>query len=654
MPENFFPPFESFFEIQEEIGRGGFMRVHRARERATGATVVAKVFLQVPSEVHLARLGREIEILKGLEHPNLARFFGVFGNAEGEILLVYEYCPGPTLESLRGNGDAPERVVAIFESIAEGLEALHQRGHVFRDMKPENVILTDGDHPKLVDFGLVYTQDRTRVTKTAAVVGTLSYLAPELILGCTPQPSQDIYALAVMAYELFSGETPFRGPLDEVLLAHVNQEPQPWGSAHPRLEEAVLQGLAKDPEDRPPSARAFARTLRRALELAASSPQRGGTEVLAGDGGTEVVEVRSAESLPSSTPRPEVGPRASVDPVPEPVPGSRWRFGPWAAMTLVGFSLGLGLLLPGRSPPLPNQGATARPLAAPELQAQRSLEELSQIDPDPFRLGSTLEKIQGIEACFELVAKTKLDPASLQTLEEKLAPLDRALFERGLGLLFRVFYQEAAPEEVSALPEFPRALGEVQERTPSLGESARGWRLLALRAGASYLKEYQTLEKDLRDHPKGPYPADLELSGFFRTAAMFSKVDLFLFFAAAGPERDHRLRLTTWARPQEDRLRRLLVYTARSLRAQEPGARELVLWVSRLLRNHGAFFFLRWSRLPARWLLGEIPEGASGALLMARVLELQARAQNDTTGRNPVLEQRRDFFRHRAQAGGLF
>jgi serine/threonine protein kinase len=159
----------------------------------------------------------------------------------------------------------------ILEQLASALQFAHDHGILHRDIKPSNVLLRDGQHAYLVDFGLVKEVDRSSdLTKPGLLMGTPEYMAPELVEGITAA-SSDIYALGVLLYQMLTGHVPFKGgnPL-AILWKHLHEQPVPPSLLNPALspavEQVVLQALQKNPQHRFQTPRAFAQAYRQALE----------------------------------------------------------------------------------------------------------------------------------------------------------------------------------------------------------------------------------------------------------------------------------------------------------------------------------------------------------------------------------------------------
>jgi tRNA A-37 threonylcarbamoyl transferase component Bud32 len=221
----------------------------------------------------LARLRREALVGASLNHRNLVAVYDVYGEDDGQLVIVMEYVAGETLrQTIRSVGAIPpRRALEILEQLAAGLDAIHARGIVHRDVKPANVLLGTGGEVKLADLGIAAAPDRTQTTAGAELAGTFSYMAPEQLEGRAARATVDIYALAAVAFEMLCGRKA-RQESNPVALAHaICTRPPPdlrveWPDA-PAMAAAVLRrGMAERPDERPTSAGALVARLREALE----------------------------------------------------------------------------------------------------------------------------------------------------------------------------------------------------------------------------------------------------------------------------------------------------------------------------------------------------------------------------------------------------
>ena len=204
------------FRIQRSVGRGGMSVVYQARDEANGDLVALKMmsYRLIYDAVALARFHQEAEILRGLQHTNIARLKRLF-SAYNTYFLVMELCDGVDLGRLvSASGRLPERQVRpILGQLAHALEYVHQRGFVHRDLKPGNVMLTRGGEVKLTDFGIAVPEvvlDDDAATERHVILGTPAFMAPEQLSGDPLDRRTDVYALGCLAYDLLTGERLFR------------------------------------------------------------------------------------------------------------------------------------------------------------------------------------------------------------------------------------------------------------------------------------------------------------------------------------------------------------------------------------------------------------------------------------------------------------
>lgn len=252
-------PLGSRYRIGELLGRGGMGSVHRGRD-IDGTPYAIKVLrpeLAADPDV-VTRFVRERTILTGVRDPHLVAVHDLV--IEGNTLaIVMELVEGGDLrQALREHAVvAPAQVCRIGAGVAHALLAAHTRGVVHRDVKPENVLLdasTDPASVKLADFGIARLVGGSALSRTTALIGTPSYLAPEVCAGGPAVPAGDLYALGVLLYEMSCGVPPFVGELIAVLTSHVTLRPgRPDGIPAP-LWELVERLLAKDPATRPGAA----------------------------------------------------------------------------------------------------------------------------------------------------------------------------------------------------------------------------------------------------------------------------------------------------------------------------------------------------------------------------------------------------------------
>jgi tRNA A-37 threonylcarbamoyl transferase component Bud32 len=275
-------PGEAFgrYRIEAEIGRGGQAVVYRATQLDLDRQVALKVF----DEGYLTRAGalerfrREAIAAGRLEHPRIVPVYDA-GEVEGRAYISMRLIPGDTLaERIARGGPLPvDETLAMLSDIAEALDFAHARGTIHRDVKPANILLDPGGAAYLSDFGLVRLDDMPGLTRRGDWLGTAEYVSPEQVEGEPATAASDVYALAAVAFEALTGRAPFvRREPSAVLLAHV-RDAVPSASAvaagiPQEVEEALSRGLAKDPAQRPSSARRLVDELRHGLGAGGARP----------------------------------------------------------------------------------------------------------------------------------------------------------------------------------------------------------------------------------------------------------------------------------------------------------------------------------------------------------------------------------------------
>ena len=319
--------------IDAVVGRGGMGVVYRARQldldRDVALKVIAPELVEDPQT--RTRFLSEARAAGAVEHPNVVPVHGV-GVAEGRAYLVMRYVVGDDLRTLvqREGPFTPEQAAGIAVQLGDALDAIHRAGYVHRDVKPQNVMVDKAGHVYLSDFGLAkQTLATAGPTRSEQWVGTLDYVAPEQIRGEHVDARVDVYALGGVTYYMLTGRVPFERADDHAKLwAHIADPPPRLSALRPELPaglDAVVQrALAKDPEQRHPSAGDLGRAVRAAAGVG-------------GDTGPERMVARGA-AAPATT-------VASRSRVPLPRAGRRTRpVLAAAALTVVAAVVALSLL----------------------------------------------------------------------------------------------------------------------------------------------------------------------------------------------------------------------------------------------------------------------------------------------------------------------
>ena len=256
------------FRIVAALGRGGMGEVYRAEDLRLRQAVALKFVPRshASNPEYFEHLVQEVRLARQVAHPNVCRVYD-FVDTGSEQFVAMEYVDGESLASLLRRVGRPSRAtaIALAHQIVRGLAAIHARGVLHRDLKPDNVMVDGRGHARIMDFG-VASLSRDTSRRTAAFKGTPAYVAPEQFLGAPPSSRTDVYALGVLLYELFTGRLPISArTLDELIRKMADEEPPRPSTILPEIEPAldalILRCLDKDPAARPASARAVAEAL---------------------------------------------------------------------------------------------------------------------------------------------------------------------------------------------------------------------------------------------------------------------------------------------------------------------------------------------------------------------------------------------------------
>jgi serine/threonine protein kinase len=261
------------FTIEATIGEGAMGVVLRARREPEGQAVALKVLRSelAADDLYRQRFAHEVRAATEARNKHLVTILES-GVVEGRPYLAMSYVPGPSLERrIEEEARLPlDDVSRIAAQVGAGLDALHRSELIHRDVKPGNVLFDEAGSALLTDFGLAKGRAYTILTRPGQAMGTLDYMAPELIRGKPASAATDVYALGCVIYECIAGAPPFgdRSVFD-IGTAHLEEEPPDLTSVRPdstaSLHWAVSRALAKAPSERPPTATAYAHMLRLAV-----------------------------------------------------------------------------------------------------------------------------------------------------------------------------------------------------------------------------------------------------------------------------------------------------------------------------------------------------------------------------------------------------
>jgi serine/threonine protein kinase len=263
-------PELGYYRIEGIVGCGRTGIVYLATDSRDGRAVALKVLREDVSvdPVYRERFRREGSLLAALDHPHVMPIYGM-GEIDGELYIAARLVSG-NLKGLIQDDLGLDDALKILTAVAEAIDAAHAAGIVHRDIKPANVLVDPGPQVFLGDFGLARDPHGSMLTVPGQILGTLDYMAPEHLEADGVGPPADIYAFACLAVETLTGEVPFpRGTDAAVMYAHVVDPPPSLKERRSDLPEAlddvIAAGMAKDPDERPTTARALLTDMLRAL-----------------------------------------------------------------------------------------------------------------------------------------------------------------------------------------------------------------------------------------------------------------------------------------------------------------------------------------------------------------------------------------------------
>ncbi len=403
------------YTIVEQIGEGGMGAVYRAQHQRLGRQVAIKFLHHEFAKHHeaLDRFFNEARAAATLGHPNIAESFDMGELASGAPFIVLELLKGRSVhdEVCRVGPLSIRRALRIARQIALGLDAAHQRGIIHRDLKSENVFLTDReenpDHVKILDFGVARVlENTTNITKPGLLIGTPEVMPPEQIISPdTIDARVDIYAAGVILYQMLSGQKPYGAmPLPALLHKILEESPPPLTSLSDNVRQLVEDAMARDRDQRIQTMTEL-RDRIDACMIALSSPAtplrtRLPTDVIAvAEAAAAAAAVATDVTLPPQTVRP-----SSITSSPQGVQGARRSARSARSTVMLGLGVGSAIALagvlfavfrgagapssaPASSPPPPAQVATtpvpATPVPAPPATKPVEAREVGQAVRDP-------------------------------------------------------------------------------------------------------------------------------------------------------------------------------------------------------------------------------------------------------------------------------
>jgi serine/threonine-protein kinase len=257
------------WRLDDMLGEGGMGRVFRATDESGSQAAVKIVKAELARDTTFRkRFDREAKVAQRVDHPHVVPVIET-GEHDGLPYLAQVFIRGGSLEQrIQRDGPLPiADAVRICTAVASGLDALHGEGLIHRDLKPANILLGDDGTPFIADFGLAKDRDASVLTQAGQALGSMDYMAPEQIRGEDVSAQTDVYSLGCVMFECLSGKPPFADRQGmRILWAHLQEDPPDPLAARddcpPDVAWALKQGLAKEPEERPPTATAYAGMIR--------------------------------------------------------------------------------------------------------------------------------------------------------------------------------------------------------------------------------------------------------------------------------------------------------------------------------------------------------------------------------------------------------
>jgi serine/threonine-protein kinase len=254
------------YRVRSTLGTGGMAVVYKAEdailERCVALKTLHRRYAEEPS--FRSRFKQEARVMASLDHENVVKVYDIC--QDGEVpFIVAEYIDGRDVgEVLTG---APEGYLSeqltkkIAEQLLEALAYAHEHGVIHRDVKPSNILITGDEVVKVADFGIARVVEAEEVGKPGEIIGSARYMSPEQLKGEETTPQSDLYSVGILLYHCLTGNPPFSGDAGSVARQQIHRAPTPPRRLNkaisPHLEAVILKALAKDPEDRYPSASAM-------------------------------------------------------------------------------------------------------------------------------------------------------------------------------------------------------------------------------------------------------------------------------------------------------------------------------------------------------------------------------------------------------------
>ena len=397
------------YEILALLGVGGMGQVYKVRNVLSDRVEAMKVLLpNLADQKMLAdRFIREIKVLAGLHHPNIAELRTAL-TIDNQLVMIMEFVEGATLSSRVQEGGIPYgQALGYIQQVLAALSYAHSQKIIHRDIKPANMMLTPQGVVKLMDFGIARQDGDVTLTTANSTVGSIAYMSPEQVKGEPVDARSDLYSVGVSLYELITGQRPFQGDTGfSIMRAHLETMPKPPVEIRPDLPVAIsdliLMAVAKEPAKRFQSADAFSRAIRSVLPVvegtAVAPAMAAGAPTLitaAPIGGATAVSntafqaTQVAPSVPSSaqaaaaaaTPSAPSGRPSPAMPAPAPANNSRGFYIALGALIVVVALAAAGFYVPRHAKTMAAQQAASAPSSGDAPAASASSADTNASQP---------------------------------------------------------------------------------------------------------------------------------------------------------------------------------------------------------------------------------------------------------------------------------
>lgn len=405
------------YEILGVLGSGGMGQVFKVRNVISDRIEAMKIILpDLAGRQDLAdRFLREIKMLAGLDHPNIAALRTAL-TVDNQLVMIMEYVEGTTVAARLEPGPLPVADAVNYTSqVLEALSYAHKHSIIHRDIKPSNMMVTPEGVVKLMDFGIARSSEVSDLTATGAALGSLPYMPPEQVKGQPADARSDIYSVGASLYEMVTGQCPFKADSSySIMAAHVQQPPKPpielRANLPGSLNEIILLAMAKEPAQRFQSADAFRNALTTVPSTVPQAVTSAPKTATAPAGGTMTASFASVPLKPAGGIADAEPPLSQPVPVPQPVPSvmemsrqqgsnSKGKYVALGGLLVVAFLVAAGIYLPRMSKTRAGEGSM-------RVEQKVSSDGAASSQPDAAKAQPAVNAVQPVTATTNVATGT--------------------------------------------------------------------------------------------------------------------------------------------------------------------------------------------------------------------------------------------------------